>query len=204
MHSTHLTVDARRRVSTVAGKGGFSLMEVTLAIFVVGVGVISLFALISGGLNYSNRAVADTHAASFADTVFNSLRYRSMLHAEKGSASWNGFWTTFESGATNLYIDCFTAWEKSQSQYLKISAQKLGGISSLEFKNADAGNQVHGSPAKASLENHTLRYTLTIVPLKSITTNYAATLKVWDGKFGSTADKDALTFYTEFNNPGDL
>jgi len=30
------------------------------------------------------------------------------------------------------------------------------------------------------------------------------TLKVWEGEFGSSAEEDALIFYSEFDNPGDL
>ena len=53
---------------------GFSLIEVTLAVFLIGMGVLTLFALFPAGLQQSERAIQDTHIGLFADAVFSGVR----------------------------------------------------------------------------------------------------------------------------------
>ena len=60
------------------GIRGFSLIEVNLAILLVGVGLFSLFALFPRALRESDMAIADTHEAMFG---------ASMLSAIEGNAS---------------------------------------------------------------------------------------------------------------------
>ena len=58
---------------------GFSLVEVTLAIFMVGLGITTLFALFPAGLRQSDNAMKDTHLGLFADRVFSGIRAESSL-----------------------------------------------------------------------------------------------------------------------------
>lgn len=60
--------------AVVAGRGGFTLVEVTLAILVVALGLLSVFSLFPTGLRASEDDVADTRAGMFAETVFGRMR----------------------------------------------------------------------------------------------------------------------------------
>ncbi len=58
-------------------KGGFSLVEVCLAVLVVGLGLLSVFALFPTGLVASEAAAADTETGLFAGQVLAGLQARS-------------------------------------------------------------------------------------------------------------------------------
>lgn len=52
----------------------FSLVEVTLALMVMAIGVLSIMSLFPAGLDQNARSIADTHAAFFAEEVFGGLQ----------------------------------------------------------------------------------------------------------------------------------
>lgn len=52
----------------------FSLVEVTLALMVMAVGILSVMSMFPAGLEQNARSIADTHAAFFAEEVFGGLR----------------------------------------------------------------------------------------------------------------------------------
>jgi Tfp pilus assembly protein PilV len=56
------------------GKGGFSLVEVCLAVLVVGLGILSIFSLFPTGLAASESASADTETGLFAEEVLFGLQ----------------------------------------------------------------------------------------------------------------------------------
>jgi uncharacterized protein (TIGR02598 family) len=68
-------------------KAGFSLIEVTLAILVAGVGILSVFALFPQALQYSRESVDATVVIEFADSVFETLQMR----ASSTNESWSAF-----------------------------------------------------------------------------------------------------------------
>ena len=55
-------------------KQGFSLIETNLAIFLVAIGLLSIFALFPLGLQQSELAVQDSQEAMFADYVLSALQ----------------------------------------------------------------------------------------------------------------------------------
>ncbi|MDI6773798.1 MAG: hypothetical protein QME60_00140 [Verrucomicrobiota bacterium] len=58
--------------------GGFSLVEVSLAVLLVGAGVLTLFALFPAGLKQADLAVEDTHIGLFAEQALTGLRAEAM------------------------------------------------------------------------------------------------------------------------------
>jgi Tfp pilus assembly protein PilV len=58
---------------------GFSLIEVNLAIFVVAMGMLTLFSLFPSGLRQAETAHESTQEALFADYVLSTLRAEAML-----------------------------------------------------------------------------------------------------------------------------
>ena len=63
------TRERRRR----RARAGYSLVEVTLALLVVAVGLTATFALFPEGLQATRAAVNDTEIGLFADYVFTTL-----------------------------------------------------------------------------------------------------------------------------------
>ena len=57
---------------------GFSLIEVNLAIFVVAVGLLTLFSLFPAGLKEGEAGHADTQTSLFADYVLSTIRANAM------------------------------------------------------------------------------------------------------------------------------
>jgi prepilin-type N-terminal cleavage/methylation domain-containing protein len=70
--------------------GGFSLIEITLVLLIVGVGLVALLGLFPIGLRQSTFAVSDTTQAMFADQVLNRL------HANASTITNWSDWSDFE------------------------------------------------------------------------------------------------------------
>ncbi len=54
-------------------KSGFTLIEVSLAVLVIGLGLLTVFSLFPSGLRSAEDGAADTHAGLFAESVMNGL-----------------------------------------------------------------------------------------------------------------------------------
>ncbi len=67
-------------------KSGFSLVEVALAVLLVGIGLTTIFALFPLGLQQSDGAIQDTQEAMFVDYVFNTI---------EGNCLTNTSWTVW-------------------------------------------------------------------------------------------------------------
>lgn len=71
-------------------KGGFSLVEVCLAVLVVGLGLMSIFAMFPTGLAASESAAADTETGLFAEQVLWGLQAASAeLSRSTNWSDWN-------------------------------------------------------------------------------------------------------------------
>jgi prepilin-type N-terminal cleavage/methylation domain-containing protein len=78
------------------GRRGFSLIEVNMALLVVGIGLSALLGLFPAALRESALAHADTAQAMFADQVLN------MLHANAASiTNWSAWNDSFGAFITN-------------------------------------------------------------------------------------------------------
>jgi prepilin-type N-terminal cleavage/methylation domain-containing protein len=80
-------------------RSGFSLIEVTLALLVVGVGLVALLGLFPVGLRESGLATADTSQSIFANGVLNAI------HANAGEITTWANWSatnTFTAGISNV------------------------------------------------------------------------------------------------------
>jgi hypothetical protein len=73
---------------------GFSLIEVNLAILLVAVGLLALFSLFPLGLKESERGMADTQEAMFADTVLSGLEGNAI-----GMTNWEDWVEIVDFGA---------------------------------------------------------------------------------------------------------
>jgi prepilin-type N-terminal cleavage/methylation domain-containing protein len=85
---------ANNKTSMVAGRGGrtgFTLIEVALAVLVVGVGLLAVFSLFPSGLRSAEEGAADTKCGLFADTILNGMQ---------GNAATITNWNDWCNGAT--------------------------------------------------------------------------------------------------------
>lgn len=73
-------------------RAGFSLVEVNLAIFVVAIGLLTLFSLFPAGLKEGEAGHADTQTSLFADYVMATIRANSL---EIDSSGWNGLSSSY-------------------------------------------------------------------------------------------------------------
>jgi len=214
---------------------GFTLVEVALAMLVVAIGVLAVFSLLSSGMKASARALADTHAAMFADNVFSGLRARALVAGDE--RKWTGFWkdewpdyTGFLDGHTNITIAASDGnWNIAPAgANMWTNSQQLAIRAGVLYTQVFANAPSHDSTV-TGLENHAFRYRITgyvtnvtgnnkvtikkpgdwsqtitwdSVPI-TITTAHV-TLRIWDGKFGTTNENEALVFYSAFTDHGDM
>ena len=82
------------------GRGGFTLVELAVAMFVVTTGLLAVFALLRRGQDSGTEIEADLRGGLFAETAFATLRAASDHAAATGT--WEEFWTEFSAGTTNL------------------------------------------------------------------------------------------------------
>lgn len=214
-----------------AGRGGFTLVEVALAVVVVAVGVLAAFALIGTGLDSSAKAVAETRAALFADDVFNSLRTRNDQAMESGPAAWLTFWNNFRT-CTGPESDRFLPvaggplwqyevsypggpWAPPATSYVRVACSATPKTIVVTNFDLRVG-------ALTDIVNHSLRYKIKVDPV-TMTVTYPPPpyppgvspvtwtnrkmrvwMNVWEGQYGVTPLDRALTFTTEYPMSGGL
>ena len=155
---------------------GFTLVEVSLALLVLSVGVLTAYALFPEGLNAGRAATADTQSAMFADIVFRSYRSASTYRR------WN------ELATTQVRVPCDgTIWNgAARTVYIQPSPS----IQTYRNQITVGGEAV---------DENALRYKL---ELREITPNrlMAVSLYIWPGLFGPTDPGSANYYYTELYN----
>lgn len=203
-------------------KSGFTLMEVALAVVVVGVGVLAMFALISSGLDASAKAVATTQAAFFADATFTAIRGEASKASEsKDRMAWTNFWLDVKNGNTNFSVAMRPAWngynsstpDRFGANELKIRPNQSTALR-LSFDNRIMRPGV-GGIVDGAIPSGVLRYRLLTSNVTMYATGTTGTrdpkgiiLMIWPGPGPTTgpmaAPSNAVTFYTEVANTGSL
>lgn len=161
-------------------RSGFTLIEVSLAVLVLGLGLMAAFGLFPAGVRQNEESTADTRAALFADYVLNGM------HANAAAVTNWDVWT----GESGSY------------------AHLLGNAAGAPCPNADAsgipglagvlatGAELEVTPDWPLSSGQKLRYRLTIEPYGSRI--YTATLEVKDLADGSSFYPPDGVFRTEF------
>jgi len=148
--------------------GGFSLVEISLALLIVAIGMLSILGMFPAGLDQNARSISDTHAALFAGEVFSSLRVRA-------ETNWDAIGNTITyipAAATNNWSDPVN----------------------LDIKLDNAINtNIYRHPDNTNLIDHAFRYRITLATNGLIK---SATLCFWPGQYG-TANNPTM-FYSEF------
>lgn len=157
------------------GSQGFSLVEITLALLVIAVGLLAVFGLLGDSLRANTKTQDDTIAASFAESVFSSIFAADWDDTEfdilMGEA---GFW---DSSASTTTIELCNENEDRRNKY------------SYTFKDSDNDD--------VQIEYYVLRYNLFILEQTAVWRAFR--LKVWIGEYAdtSTRNTDVYEFYTQ-------
>lgn len=212
---------------------GFTLTEVALALLVIAIGVLAVFALLSSGLDASAKAASDTQAAIFADNVFNALRAQSLQWAETETAInkelkeqglpmdqyyWHEHWVDLQNGDISIPSPWLV---KDETKWVQPDGKFSGGWETeREWIEVWADDRVatyvctnfsYRTGNAGTIINHALRYSMNIniVDFDTPARHWQdrrteVSLRVWPGEFGPTNDDTCIVFYSEFDNPGDL
>lgn len=140
------------RASTHPSKTGFTLIEVSLAVLVVGLGLLSLFGLFPSGLRAGEEAAADTRAGLFASVVLEGMR---------ANAAGIKVWSEWKENASML---------GSSSELC--NALTAGGEN---IKADGVVNSINDFPAGSGKR---IRYSLTIE--RPTTRSCSAYMRVWE------------------------
>jgi prepilin-type N-terminal cleavage/methylation domain-containing protein len=119
---------------------GFTLLEVLVAMTIVGLGVVTLLEVLSSGLRLGARSSVRTEAAAYGAQVMNELLSRRSLRdgSDGGRAQTGKHWTV-------------------QVQPLKIDGETLGLASKWELKEIAVEAFVSDSGRERRVELKTLR-----------------------------------------------
>jgi prepilin-type N-terminal cleavage/methylation domain-containing protein len=154
-------------------RSGFSLIEVTLALLVVGVGLVALLGLFPVGLRESGLATADTSQSIFANGVLNAI------HANAGE------------------ITTPTVWLNTNTVEFTKEVYSIGGI----YQDLTAGS-VQTILNANDIPGNIIRYKLDIgfVAGYSNIIRYAA-IRVSENRFSNLTNNPV--YYTEFRYEGE-
>ena len=173
---------------------GYSLVEVTLALLVVAIGLTATFALFPEGLKATRAAVDDTEIAMFAEYVFTSLD----LTAGKYGGNYGVGWGIQD---TDDFISLMLSQKVPSSKF----ELRDGGNLETFYWYPDYYGLLSGDYDSTYFENYwtsafTYSLTISVSTWKgsgSGVTTYAL-LKVWPGEYlGGTPKGDPRIFYRE-------
>lgn len=178
------------RKLTEKRSAGFSLVEVCLALAVVGIGLLAVFSLFPAGLSMNKKNTDATVCTMFAEEVFNGL------HAvvDNDPSKWIPE-TNWEAG-----------WETDEDMKLPLVARDIwdGG------ESTSGGLDLSGEMASRRLvnlggfEDGYVRYRFHFITDPDFPENRLrrASLIVWNGEYGRDDEEGGYRFMTTFYNFG--
>ena len=177
-------------------RAGYSLVEVTLALLVVAIGLTATFALFPEGLKASRAAVDDSEAAMFAEYVFTTLD----LTAGTGSGNYGQGWSI---GDTDNFISLMLSRNVPDSNF----QLQVGGVRAFYWYPDYYGLTAGDYEASNFQAFWTSAFTYTLTLESSSWKGYGAdngvpayaVLKVWPGEYetGVTPKGEPRVFYRE-------
>ncbi len=153
-------------------KHGFSLIEISIALMVVAVGMLGVLSMFPVGLEQNERSVGETYCSLFAQEV---------LAGVKAYAEYD--WNRLDNFSMRLSVDAFNG--RYTTNIIRTTTQT--NVLVVKYMRDTGTNNI---------VNYALRYSLFIKtngPIKS------ATLLVYPGEFG--VRKNPIVFYNEFFGP---
>lgn len=173
-------------------RAGYSLVEVTLALLVVAVGLTATFALFPEGLQAARAAVNDTEIGLFADYVFTTLDLTSGKYGGNFGVAPPKGWRI---NNTDDFISMMLSADAPDSKF----QLRTGGSAQQFYWIPDYYGLSSGDYASGNFRDFwtsAFTYTLTVALTQSGGYPAYATLKVWPGEVQGR-DEDAKVFYRE-------
>ncbi len=162
-------------------RGGYSLVEISLALMVAALGVMATFALFPQSLDSARKATEATEISAFAEFVFASI-------ANDVST---GGWDTV-TAPLSLNVSHALAGVDNQDSQIKVFVGSSSTIrSNYWWRPGTLGYGIAMEPFDAAYFN----YTLTVGTVASETSRYVR-LEVWPGKTNS--QPSGAVFYRKF------
>ena len=181
-------IETRRREA----RAGYSLVEVTLALLVVAIGLTATFALFPEGLQAARAAVNDTEIALFADYVFATLD----LTAAKYGGNYNVNW---RMNNTDDFISLMLSSSVPDSNFQLTTGS--GGEQFYwipDYYGLQSGDYASGNFREFWTSAFTYTLDVGVSSWKGYGTGVPtyAILRVWPGEVRGR-DEDAKVFYRE-------
>lgn len=173
---------------TIGSKAGYSLVEVTLALLVVAIGLTATFALFPKGLQDTREAVNDTEVGLFADYVFSTL---AVTAAAKGGALDPDY---PDASDGDIYASRVLA-DNSLTKKRLISDDDFHTFYWIA-RNNDKGTGNWDLSSNAGFWSSAFTYKLRWEKMfKNKRDTYFAVLKVWPGEWNTIDDEDKFAPY---------
>ena len=178
-------------------RAGYSLVEVTLALLVVAIGLTATFALFPEGLKASRASVDDSEIAMFAEYVFTTL---DLTAGKEGGNYGSSGWGIAD---TDQFISLMLSRNVSDDNF----RLQTGGVQTFywypDYYGLSSGDYASGNFQQFWTSAFT--YTLKLEASawkgydKSVGVTAFAVLKVWPGEFadGVTPEGEPRVFYRE-------
>jgi len=172
---------------------GFSLVEVSLAILVVAVGILSAMALFPSGLDATREAVEDTHTALFAEEVLNG--YRTMSEVLQR-------WDLLPDPQYDYdYSSLVGPGEGIWKNYDKLTVVPDASLRTNVYIRDNNISDQYSDEEKGIVE-YAVRYRLKVAPLQGSAGNIKyVRLETWNGQFGNEEYESPTVYYTEIYRP---
>ena len=185
-----------KRDAKIIARAGYSLVEVTLALLVVAIGLTATFALFPEGLRASRASVDDSEIAMFAEYVFTTLD----LTAGKEGGNYGSGWSI---GDTDQFISLMLSRHVADSNF----QLQVGGVHVFYWYPDYYGLTSGDYEASNFQQFWTSAFTYTLTLESSSWKGYGAdvgvtayaVLKVWPGEYasGTTPKGEPRIFYRE-------
>ena len=162
-------------------KRGFTLIEVTLSLLVLSVGLLSIFALFPAGLRFSKEAIDETQAALFAEEVLNGVRAQAVTEP----------WSRIKN-AIELPPIAPDMWDRPNDLVIRTTTGEGNAYETLRYMVK--GPRYLGD----SYLDYGVRYRLEIRDIDA--RRKSVILRVRPGEYGP--EEPTYIFYTELYNHG--
>lgn len=192
----------------------FTLIELALSVFVMGVAILGIFGLSRLGIAAAAEAEDEARAAMFADDVFTTMRLYADAVRGTNSEDWIDFWENID---TNEFVVAGADFWQDADGYVPTIIPD-GEIHTNVFYSVDVRDE---GATFAPIPEYALHYRISIdedpysisaamyssdggygYAEVSPENTYRATLHVWNG--GARRRPEAYSFYTHFFEGGEL
>ncbi len=172
---------------------GFSLVEVSLALLVAGVGLLAVFSLFPSGLDAARAAADDTRAAQFGESMLATVRTLAPFKYRAGD--WDildreSTWNDVDLPLAEYYVFL------EGNAFLQGTEQPLTRIQPGSPANAPIVAVQALRPGPDEYPDFALRYRMRLRAIANNPRHWGVTLDLWRGLEGPTTSVD-YTFYTE-------